>query len=73
MKKNIAIELDRRIAAALAATAGSDTAKRLKHVRKALKAQRASMTDEQCARKVCELRRILDSIDGLVTQVKPRA
>jgi hypothetical protein len=72
-KSNIATELEMKIAAALAATAGSDTAKRLKHVRKALKAQRAPMTDERYARKACELQRILDSIDGLIGEASPRA
>jgi hypothetical protein len=67
-----------KIAATLAATADSigplgEAAKRLKHIRKALKAQRVSMTDEQYARKVCELRHILDSIDGQIAEVKPRA
>ena len=58
MSGGVATELDRRIAAALSVAAGSigplgGTAKRLNHIHKALKAQRASsrLADKQYARK----------------------
>ncbi len=68
-------ELDMRLATALKATAGSTgplggTAKRLKHIHKALKAQRASsrFPDKQYARKARELLNILANFDGLIVE-----
>ena len=76
MSGGVATELDRRIAAALSVAAGSigplgGTAKRLNHIHKALKAQRASsrLTDKQYARRARELLNILSNFDGLIAEV----
>lgn len=71
--RDIGTELDRRIAAALKATAGSigplgGTMNRLNSIHKALKAQLASgdLTDAQYAQKARELLNILGNFDGLI-------
>jgi hypothetical protein len=75
MSGGVTNELDKRVAAALSVTAGSigplgGTAKRLKHIHKALKARRAScrLTDTQYARKASELLKILSNFDGLIAE-----
>ena len=72
----LATELDRTVAAALKATAGSsgplyDTVNRLNISHKALKAQRASglLTDEEYAKEAGGLLNILSNFDGLIAEV----
>ena len=76
MNGGVATELDRRIAAALKATAGSigplgGTVNRLNSIHQALKAQLASgqLTDAQYAQKVRELLNIVGNFDGLIAEV----
>ena len=74
--RDIGTELDRRISAALKATAGSigplgGSMNRLNSIHKALKAQLASgdLTDTQYAQKARELLNILGNFDGLIAEV----
>ena len=76
MSAGVATELDRRIAAALKATAGSigplgGTVKRLNSIHKTLQAQRASgqLTDAQYAKEAGGLLNILSNLDGLIAEV----
>ena len=76
MSSGVATELDKRIAAALKATADSigslgGTVKRLNSIREALKAQRASgqLTNEQYAKEAGGLLKILSNFDGLISEV----
>jgi ABC-type transporter Mla subunit MlaD len=76
MSGGVATELDRRIAAALKATAGSigplgGTVKRLNSIHKTLQAQRASgqLTDAQYAKEAGGLLNILSNLDGLIAEV----
>jgi hypothetical protein len=77
MKANdIAVELDKRIAAALKATAGTigplrGTVDRLNDIHNLFKAQLASgkMIDEQYAEKARELLNILGNFEGLIADV----
>jgi hypothetical protein len=71
--RDVGTELDRRVAAALKATAGSTgplggTVNRVNSTHKALKAQLASgdLTDAQYAQKARELLNILGNFDGLI-------
>ena len=73
---DLATHLDKSIAAALKATAGSIGAlggavKRLNNIHEALKAQRASgqLTDEQYAMEAGGLLNILSNFDGLISEV----
>ena len=74
--RDVGTELDRRVAAALKATAGSTgplggTVNRVNSTHKALKAQLASgdLTDAQYAQKARELLNILGNFDGLIAEV----
>ena len=74
--RDVGTELDRRVAAALKATAGSTgplggTVKRVNSTHKALKAQLASgeLTDEEYAKKAGGLLNILGNFDGLIAEV----
>ena len=73
--RDVGTELDRRVAAALKATAGSTgplggTVNRVNSTHKALKAQLASgeLTHAQYAQKARELLNILRNFDGLVAE-----
>ena len=75
MSGGVATELDRRIAAALNATAGSTgplrgSVKRLNYHHKAFKAQLASgaLTDAEYAKKAGGLLNILSNFDGLIAE-----
>ena len=78
---NVATELDKRIAAALKATAGSigslgGAVKRLNKIHEALKAQLAAglLTDAEYAKEAGGLLNILSNFDGLISEVaSPRA
>ena len=74
--RDVGTELDRRVAAALKATAGSTgplggTVIRLNSIHKAFKAQLASgeLTDEEYAKKAGGLLNILGNFDGLIAEV----
>jgi hypothetical protein len=74
--RDVATELDRRIAAALKATAGSlgplgGTVNRLNSIHKTFKAQLASgqLTDAQFVQKARELLNILGNFDGLIADI----
>ena len=77
--RDAATELDRRIAAALKATAGSigplgGTVKRLNNIHQTLKAQLATgeLTDPQYAQKVRDLLNIIGNFDGLIAEAAPQ-
>jgi hypothetical protein len=74
--RDVGTELDRRVAAALKATAGSTgplggTVNRVNSTHKALKAQLASgeLTDEEYAKRAGGLLNILGNFDGLIAEV----
>ena len=74
--RDVATELDRKIAAALKATAGSlgplgGTVNRLNSIHKTFKAQLASgqLTDAQFVQKARELLNILGNFDGLIADI----
>ena len=74
--RDVGTELDRRVAAALKATAGSTgplggTVNRVNSTHNALKAQLASgeLTDEEYAKKAGGLLNILGNFDGLIAEV----
>jgi hypothetical protein len=76
MSGGVATELDRRIAAALKATAGSTaplagSVRRLNSVHESLKSQRASglLTDAEYAKEAGGLLNILTNFDGLIAEV----
>jgi hypothetical protein len=81
MNCGVATELEKRIAAAVNATAGSigplgGAVKRLNKLHEALKAQLAAglLTDEQYAKEAGGLLNILSNFDGLISEVaSPRA
>jgi hypothetical protein len=79
-KDNIATELEKRIAAALKATAGSigplgGAVNRVNKIHKDLKAKLAAglLTDAEYAREAGGLLNILSNFDGLIAEAKPRA
>jgi hypothetical protein len=80
MKKSIATELDRRIAAALAATAGSTgplrgAVNRVDSIHKILKAKLAAglLTDAEYTKEAGGLLNIFSNFDGLIAEANPRA
>ena len=75
MSGGVATELDRRIAAALKATAGSTAplagaVRRLNSIHESLKSQRASglLTDAEYAKEAGGLLNILANFDGLIAE-----
>ena len=81
MSGGVTTELDRRIAAALKATAGSfgplgSAVRRLNSIHKSLKSQRAAglLTDAEYAKEAGGLLNILSNFDGLIAEAAaPRA
>ena len=75
MSGGVATELDRRIAAALKATAGSTAplagaVRRLNSIHESLKSQRAAglLTDAEYAKEAGGLLNILSNFDGLIAE-----
>ena len=75
MSGGIATELDRRLAAALKATAGSfaplgSAVRRLNSIHESLKSQRAAclLTDAEHAKEAGGLLNILSNFDGLIAE-----
>jgi hypothetical protein len=80
MTKNIATELDRRIAAALTETAGSNgplggVVNRMVSIHKTLKTKLAAglLTDAEYAKEAGGLLNIISNLDGQIAEAKPRA